>query len=174
MKITTKKLSICALLIALTCVATMIIRIPIFATGGYINIGDSMVLISGIFFGPFCGFVSGGVGSALADLLCGYSQYAIFTFIVKGVEGYLASKIAGSLVSGGNFFSIRRIAASIASVIWMVAGYFVADRILGDTASAIASISGNTIQAVGSLVIFFVLGFALYKANVFVKGKITA
>ena len=45
----TKKLCAMGLLVALTCVATMIIQIPIPATQGYVNIGDSIVLISANF-----------------------------------------------------------------------------------------------------------------------------
>ena len=61
----TKKLCIMGLLIALTCVATMVIRIPIPSTGGYVNIGDSLVLICAIFFGPEYGLIAGGLGSGL-------------------------------------------------------------------------------------------------------------
>ena len=82
----TKKLCAMGLLVALTCVATMIIQIPIPATQGYVNIGDSIVLISAIFFGPQVGFVAGGLGSGLADLLSGYPQWAIATFIIKGIH----------------------------------------------------------------------------------------
>ena len=90
----TKKLCAMGLLVALTCVATMIIQIPIPATQGYVNIGDSIVLISAIFFGPQVGFVAGGLGSGLADLLSGYPQWAIATFIIKGIEGLVAGMIA--------------------------------------------------------------------------------
>lgn len=65
-------------------------QIPIPATQGYVNIGDSIVLISAIFFGPQVGFVAGGLGSGLADLLSGYPQWAIATFIIKGIEGLVA------------------------------------------------------------------------------------
>ncbi len=171
MKITTRKLCLSALLIALTCVATMVIRIPIPATGGYINVGDSMVLVCGVFFGPFFGVVCGGIGSALADLLGGYTQYALFTLIVKGVEGFIAAKIAGSIVKSDNFFSVRRIIASFASVIWMIVGYFFTDWILGDVAAATGSIIGNAVQAGGSVVIFFVVGYALHKANIYAVSK---
>ena len=39
----TLKLVMAALLAAMTCVATMVIKIPIAATGGYINLGDSSI-----------------------------------------------------------------------------------------------------------------------------------
>ena len=42
----TLKLVIAALLAAMTCVATMVIKIPLTATGGYINLGDRIPLSS--------------------------------------------------------------------------------------------------------------------------------
>ena len=33
--------------------------------------------------------IAGGIGSALADILTGYSHWAIFTLIIKGLEGYI-------------------------------------------------------------------------------------
>ena len=68
---------------ALVAVSTMIIRVPIPQTNGYMNLGDSMVLLTAIFFGPVGGFIAGGIGSALADILGGYPQWAIWTLIIK-------------------------------------------------------------------------------------------
>ena len=47
MKFQTKKLVLSALFMALTCVATMSIRIPTPGTGGYIHPGDAIVILSG-------------------------------------------------------------------------------------------------------------------------------
>ena len=71
---------------ALTTVATLLLVIPFPATSGYFNLGDSLVMISGLLLGPLGGFVAGGVGSALADMV-GYPHFAPITFIVKGCEG---------------------------------------------------------------------------------------
>ena len=109
----TKKLCAMGLLVALTCVATMIIQIPIPATQGYVNIGDSIVLISAIFFGPQVGFVAGGLGSGLADLLSGYPQWAIATFIIKGIEGLVAGMIAHKYSVNKNFVNVYTILASV-------------------------------------------------------------
>ncbi len=35
----------------------------------------------------------GGLGSALADILLSYTHYAPITFIVKGIEGYIAGTL---------------------------------------------------------------------------------
>ena len=58
MKFNTQKLVLTALFAALTCVATMIIRIPTPGTGGYIHPGDALVILSGIILGPLYGFLA--------------------------------------------------------------------------------------------------------------------
>ncbi|MCK4481520.1 MAG: ECF transporter S component, partial [Candidatus Lokiarchaeota archaeon] len=81
-------ISIIAIFSALVCILTMIISIPIPATQGFINIGDSGVMISGLLFGPIIGGFSGGIGSALADIFLGYTIYAPGTLVIKGLEGF--------------------------------------------------------------------------------------
>ena len=44
-----------AALAALTCVATMVVSVPIPATKGYFNLGDSIVLLCGVFLGRLFG-----------------------------------------------------------------------------------------------------------------------
>lgn len=162
----TKKLCIMGLLAALTCAATMIIKVPITVTGGYINIGDSMVLICAVFFGPEYGLIAGGIGSALGDLLGGYFNWALATVIIKGIEGLAVAKIAGT-PNKGSFLNLRKVSACVIGLVWMVAGYFAADYIIGGSiAASIAGISANSIQAVFSFIVFIVLGFALYKAKI--------
>lgn len=63
----TKKLVIGALMAALTCIATMIIKIPT-PTLGYIHLGDGLVLLCGIVLGPLGGALSAGIGSMFADI----------------------------------------------------------------------------------------------------------
>ena len=66
----TKKLVIGALMAALTCIATMIIKIPT-PTLGYIHLGDGLVLLCGIVLGPLGGALSAGIGSMFADIFSG-------------------------------------------------------------------------------------------------------
>ncbi|RDE17878.1 MAG: ECF transporter S component [Candidatus Thorarchaeota archaeon] len=77
-----------AVLTALTTVATLILAIPFPTTQGYFNLGDSLVMISGFLLGPLGGFVAGGVGSAMADLIAA-PTYAPITLLSKGLEGAL-------------------------------------------------------------------------------------
>jgi uncharacterized membrane protein len=80
----THKLVLTALMAALTCVATMVIKIPA-PTGGYIHLGDGLVLLSGIILGPIYGGLAAGMGSMFADLFSGYAGYALATLIIKAV-----------------------------------------------------------------------------------------
>ena len=64
---TAKKLAINALAIALVCVSTMVIQIPI--PLGYMHLGNCCILLVSVYFGNMTGMLAGGIGSCLADLL---------------------------------------------------------------------------------------------------------
>ena len=64
----TKKLVMAALLAALCCVATMIIKIPS-PLKGYLNLGDCVVLLAGWLLSPLYGFLAAGAGSACGVVL---------------------------------------------------------------------------------------------------------
>ena len=53
------KIVITALFAALACVATMIIKVPTVGTNGYVNIGDTIVLLSAWMIGGVYGARSG-------------------------------------------------------------------------------------------------------------------
>ena len=118
----TKELCIHGLLIALVAVCTMVFQIPVSATQGYVHLGDSMILLVGVFFGARYGMVAGGIGSALADVLSGYSHWAPFTLIIKGLMGWLIGKIASGAGSRAKFYTGRNLLAAVVGVAWMVFG----------------------------------------------------
>ena len=80
--VNTRKIVICAMLTALTTLATIVIQIPS-PMNGYVNLGDVFVLFAAFIMGPIYGAVSAGLGSALADILTGYVIYAPATLIIK-------------------------------------------------------------------------------------------
>lgn len=168
MKMTTKEICTQGLLIALVTVSTMVFQIPVSATQGYIHLGDSMILLIGVFFGARYGMVAGGVGSALADLLSGYAHWALFTLVIKGLMGLLIGKVASFSGKNQKFFTIRNMLASVLGILWMVFGYFVAGGILKSSFSVAAlSIPENLIQGFAGCVIFLVVGLAFHKAKIY-------
>lgn len=87
-----RKLTNTAIFTALVFVATFVIRITIPATGGYFNVGDSMIYVAALLYGPFVGALSGGIGAALVDAL-GYPIFAPGTFIIKLIEGAIVGYV---------------------------------------------------------------------------------
>lgn len=149
-----------AVLIALTVVMTMVIHIPTIGTNGYLNLGDMVVFLAALILGKKGGFIVGGVGSAMADILLGYTHYAPITLIVKGLEGY----IAGSLLETKIGKDKPIIATSIAGI-FMAFGYFVPEIFMYGKA-AVASIPGNIMQGLLGAVASVVLYGALKRTKV--------
>ena len=87
----TYHIAIYGLGIAIVFISTMFIQIPI--PLGYANLGNCFVFLFAMFLNEKAGFIIGGVGSALADLLSGWSMWAIPTFFLKGLMGYLVGII---------------------------------------------------------------------------------
>ena len=87
-------IGIIAAFATLSFIGTLVIRIPIPATGGYFNLGDTFVMIAALLYGPIIGAAVGFIGPALADAV-GYPQFILATAIVKGVEGLLVGWIGG-------------------------------------------------------------------------------
>jgi uncharacterized membrane protein len=121
----TTVLSIAAIFAAFTCVLTFIVHFTIPLTGGYINLGDIGVMISGLLFGPIIGGVAGGIGSAFTDLFLA-PQYAFPTLIIKGLEGFFVGLIADPKQFYRKF-NYRDVLAVISGGLLMIFGYFLAE-----------------------------------------------
>ena len=152
-----QKLTIAALFAALTCVATMIIKIPTPGTGGYIHPGDALVILCGIFLGPVYGGLAAGMGSALADLLGGYFIYAPITFIIKGLVAVVVFIVYHKLSVIIKASTIRCVICGIFSTLIVVCGYFIYEVFLYNTAGAVANIPANLIQGASGLIISSIL-----------------
>jgi uncharacterized membrane protein len=111
-------IALTAVMIAATTVATLVLRVPIPATGGYFNFCDVLVYFTALSFGPWIGLIAGGVGPAIADLLGPYAAYAPITLFAHGLQGFVAALLgrrmgvvgvvlgwlAGSLVMIGLYY----------------------------------------------------------------------
>ena len=139
-----KKLILAALFAALSCVATMSIRIPTPGTGGYIHPGDAIVILSG------------GIGSALSDLIGGYFIYVPITFVIKGLVALAAGLLYQKIGKNQKSRYIAVILGGVADIILVAGGYFVCEFFIYG-AGAAASIPANIIQGTGGLVISCIL-----------------
>lgn len=161
----TKKIVMAAMLAALACVATMIIKIPS-PLKGYLNLGDCIVLVAGWMLSPMYGFLAAGLGSALADLFSGYVTYAPATFVIKGLMALIAFygyKLLHNKI--GNLPS--RIITGILAEIMMILGYFAFEGFLYGFVPSLVNIPANGVQGIAGLIIGVIL------IKIFEKTKIT-
>ena len=70
--------------------ATIVLQVYQPVTGGYFNVGESMIYLAALISTPLIAGVAGGVGAALADLSTGYAIFAPGTLVIKFIEGYVA------------------------------------------------------------------------------------
>lgn len=148
-----------AVLIALTTVMTMVIHIPTIGTNGYLNLGDMVVFIAALIMGKKGGFIVGGVGSAMADLMLGYTHYVPITLVVKGLEGFIAGRILET-----NIGKEKPIIATTIGGLFMPIGYLIPELFMYGQ-GAIASIPGNIAQGLLGAVASVVLYAALKKTK---------
>ena len=142
-----------ALFIALVALATMVINVPMIATQGFINVGDAVIFLSAVLMGPRVGLAAGGLGSALADLLLGYAHWAPWTLVIKAVEGLIAALLGHAIYKDEQKVSRRVVGGLVLSSLWMVLGYYVAGGIMVGFKTALASVPGNLVQGLGSVIL---------------------
>lgn len=160
----TQKMVIAALLAALTCVATMIIKIPS-PLKGYLNLGDCVVLLAGWMLSPVYGFLAAGLGSALADLFSGYVVYAPATFVIKGLMAlvaYYGFKVLHKKLGNLPSWIITGIAAEAV----MILGYFVFEGFLYGFGPSVVNIPANGVQGIAGIILGCIL------AKMFEKSKL--
>lgn len=160
----TKKIVLSALLASLVCVATMLIKIPS-PLKGYLNLGDCVVLLSGWVLSPVYGFLTAGIGSALADIFSGYIIYAPATFVIKGLMA-LVAYFTCKVISGKSGSMISRIISGTLAEILMVGGYFIFEGFMYGFIPSAVNIPANAMQGVAGLI----LGILLVR--VFEKSKL--
>ncbi len=58
-------------------------------TGGYTHVGDTIVFMASLLFGPKVGMITGAIGSVAADLWVGYPRWFV-SIPAHGLEGLIA------------------------------------------------------------------------------------
>ena len=162
MKTETKKIVTTALLAALICIATMMIKIPS-PLKGYLNLGDGFVLVAGWILSPFYGLLAAGIGSALADIFAGYTVYAGATFLIKGGMALACHFIFQSLSKHLSALWSRILSGVIAEII-MVGGYYLFEGFLYGFEVSLVNILPNAMQGFAGILVGVLLIKALEKS----------
>lgn len=149
-------------------VTTTFVRIPIPATGGYLNLGDVVIVFAGLTFGPVVGLIAGGIGSAAADLI-GFPVFALPTLVIKGLVGLLVGLI------GWRASMVRAMCAAILAELWMVLGYFLVESFVFKAsmgiAAALSEVWFNLAQALFGAVVGYVLWLMFARRGIAPSGN---
>jgi uncharacterized membrane protein len=149
-----------AVLAAVTAVLTLLPKIPIPGTQGYVHLGDAAVVFTALVFGPITGLLAGGLGTAAADLLGGYAQWAPISFVVHGLQGLAV----GLLIRLRPRSILLAVAAGVLGAVVMVAGYFLGGLVIEGLGATLRSVLPNLIQAAAGAVLGIPLSIAVRTA----------
>ncbi|MCH4010925.1 MAG: ECF transporter S component [Furfurilactobacillus sp.] len=150
---TLRRLTLSAMLIAVTVVISRLFIIPVPMTHGNINLCDAGVLIAAMLLGSRDGASVGAISGFLLDLLSGYGQYMFFSFIVHGLEGLVAGLMLSKVSKNAS-----KIISLVLAVIIMTIGYFLADSLLYSVSIGLIGVATNLIQGLVGVVIAYVVG----------------
>jgi uncharacterized membrane protein len=148
-----------AVLTAVTAVFTLLIRVPSPARG-YFNLGDVAIVFAAVTFGPFTAAIAGGLGTALADVIGSFVQWAPITLVVHGLQGLIIGLIVRLRPSSVPL----AVAAGVAGAAVMAAGYLAGGTLLEGFGPALAELPGNAIQSGAGIVVGIPLWLAVRKA----------
>lgn len=131
--LTTTELALTPIFTALVTVATMVFTISVPATSGYFNIGETVIYIAAILFGPYVGAIAGGVGAAISDILLA-PVFAPGTLVIKALEGAIVGLLSRRVLR------VTRIVSFGVTFIFLT--IFVSLALLSSTIFGIAFFSG--------------------------------
>lgn len=161
---TAKRISFLAVFTALIMVATMYLSVP---NGlGYTNLGDTFIMLGAALFGPVFALISGGISSMLGDVLLGFTVYAPFTLVVKGLEGFLAGLAAKSLIKIGLNRHASLIIGFLIAALEMIFGYFLTNAALYKSfITAFTDVPSDCIQGAISVAAAYIIALVLSRVK---------
>lgn len=162
-----KELVIMGLLVAMVFVCTTVIqfKLPIAVNGGLVHMGNVALFTIAIVLGKKRGAVSGAFGMALFDILGPWAVWAPFTFVVRGIMGYVIGFFADINQSNGKNPLWNIVGITLGSI-WMMVGYYFSEVILyGNWVAPFSSIPGNLTQLGIGLILALPLSAALTRVS---------
>ena len=95
------------------------------------------------------GAIVGGLSGLLIDFLLGYPQWAFFSLVFHGAQGYFAG-----------WKGKKQLIGLVLATVSMVGGYFVASSLMYNVADAVTGLVANILQNVVGLVLGYLLAQA--------------
>jgi len=142
-----RTLAVTAVMTAIVFVLTRVVQVPTPAKG-YIHLGDAGVFFSAFALGPWIGAVAGGLGTALADMTSGFPQWAIFSLLIHGFQGWIVGWTSERWQG-----VMGLVLSTVVGGVVVVVGYLVAGVILSGVGAALGELPMNVIQVTGGAIV---------------------
>lgn len=142
----TKKLTRLAMLTALTTALSLLFVLPVPQTKGVVTLCEAGIYTTALLLGGPSGAIVGSLSGGMIDFLSGYPEWALFSILIHGCQGYLT----------GRFRHYPLLALCLGSVT-MILGYAAATTIMFGFGAGIASILSNSVQNVFGILVAFPL-----------------
>ena len=140
---------------AVVAAAVAVATLPSIPIGiGYLNFGEIVIYTAAFVLGGVVGGLGGGIGAAAADVFLGWTLFAPFSLVGKGIEGFVVGRLAGESTRS-------RIIAVAAGAPFMITSYVVAVVIFEGIPYAGIELIVDIIQASVGLVVALPLSRAL-------------
>lgn len=163
---------IAAAFMALVCIMTLFFKVPI--PLGYAHLGNGIILLGCFLLGnPYAVWI-GGIGSAMADLLGGYTEWIFPTLVIKGAMGYVIGFLShpgkNTEKKSVKVLSFQAALSVIAGTAVMILGYGIAGGLMyGSFAAGESSLPGLIMEGVVGILMFYILGSILEKQKLINK-----
>lgn len=142
----TKKLTRLAMLTALTTALSLLFVLPVPQTKGVVTLCEAGIYTTALLLGGPSGAIVGSLSGGMIDFLSGYPEWAFFSILIHGCQGYIT----------GRFRHYPLLALCLGSVT-MILGYAAATTIMFGFGAGIASILSNSLQNVFGILVAFPL-----------------
>lgn len=131
---------------------------------GYTHLGDCMIFLSLVILGRKRAALAAGTGACLADLIGGYAQWIIPSFIIKYIMVLIAGFVMQYVVKKSRIFGL--LVGGLLGGIFQIAAYTAVKVVMIDSAYALTSLPRLAFQTA------FGLAAAVVLVAVFDKTKL--
>ncbi|WP_291291567.1 ECF transporter S component [Enterococcus sp.] len=142
----TKKITTLAMLTALTTALSLLFVLPVPQTKGVVTLCEAGIYTTALLLGGPSGAIVGSLSGGIIDFLSGYPEWALFSILIHGCQGYLT----------GRFRHYPLLALCLGSVT-MILGYAAATTFMFGFGAGIASILSNSVQNIFGILVAYPL-----------------
>lgn len=154
------QLSITGLFASMICITTaFIFHIPFGINGGYIHLGDTLIYLAATLLPTPYAMAAAAIGGALADLFTA-PMWMPATIAIKALLPTMFTNKKSTILN------LRNVSAVFGAGLVSIIGYYFAEvLLLGSKAAFLASVTSSLIQAIGSGILFIIIGLSMDKMN---------